>query len=238
MRILLASLVVLAFGCAEPEPEIRPVTTRGEPRARLRPRAPEVVSPELRVRQTGEERAAERERLGLGGAGASGADRGGSGGGAGGAGGGGGGAPDPWVMPHRGREPSAREVEAYREELAAQMERRVDPDDDPCEQLRATWAATAGAVDRALPEGRGRPPAATPSRAEMRRACRQMPAGYLQCMDRTYFDEHREACQLEIQRLARRGRQRSEAARRELEEIERGNAPDPSEPDPTDQDDG
>jgi len=235
MRHLFALLAILVFGCGEPEPEIRPITSRGEPRPRLAERSPEVVSPELRVRQTAEQAAAERERLGVAGGGGT-----ESASGSAGAGGGGGGSAHPGALeaPNPGREPTRREIEAYQRELAAQLEQRVDPEDDPCDQLRATWTAAAHAADRATPEGRGNAPGATPTRAQMREGCRQMPPGYLRCMDRSYFDEHRDECQIEIQRLARRGRRRSDEAREQLDEIERGLAPDPTEPEPDEEDDG
>jgi len=234
--LLVIVLAILALGCREPEPEIRPVSSRGEPRARLQPRSAEVVSPEIRVRQTAEQAAAERERLGLGGSANAAGSSAGGGGGGGGAGGGGRPPTPDWINPTVGREPNSREVEAYRRELAEQAEQRIDPEADPCDQLRGAWTATANAVDRTTPEGRSGPPGSTPSRAELRQVCRQMPPGYLQCMDRTYFDEHRDECQREIQRLARRGQRISDDAQTQLDEIEQGVSPDPAEPEPLEDD--
>ena len=207
----LAGIVVL-FGCSTPDSEIHPIQNSGPPRRAIEERPPELVSPE-QVRQTPEEAARERERLGIGGEADPGRRQGG----------GGGGSADDWV-PHTAERPNRREVEAFQRRLEAEIADEVDPDDGACEQFRSTWAASVAAGGRAG----GAPP--TPSRAQMRRGCRAMPAGYLRCMDREYFDEHREECQREIQALARRGNRRSDEARQQLDEIERGRRPPPDQP--------
>lgn len=228
MRRLLLAVSILALGCDEPEPAVQPIRSSG-PRIERPAPAPEVVSPATRVRQTAEEAAAERERLGIGGGG-------GSRSGGGGGGGGGAGAlpePEPFPEPHVADPPNARQLREFQEELLAQIRDQVDESDDPCMQLWQTQRAAADAAERTLTRGERE----TRGRREMREACGEMPRAYLQCMDRAYFRAHVDECQAEMQRMARRGRRVQERAEAQLEAIERGDAPDPGEPDRPEEED-
>ncbi|MBX3269770.1 MAG: hypothetical protein KF729_05895 [Sandaracinaceae bacterium] len=218
-RTLFAVGLVAALGCDEPAPAVRPITI-DNPRVQPPPPSAELVDPGMRTRQTAEQAAAERERLGV--------TEDGSGGGArpragGAGGGGGGGAPSsanaaPWVPPAPAGAPTSREVEAFRREFAAAMEREVNPDADPCTQLRETASASAMATERASRDADGRPP--VPGRDAFRRGCREMREEMQRCLERRYFQEHAEECQRELARLARAGERASEDARDALAELE------------------
>jgi len=182
MRRLVFAASLLLLGCSEPEPAVQPIRASGPRVERSAPRPAEVVSPGMRVRQTVEEAAAERARLGIGGGG-SGSSRGGGGGG------GGGGAlpePEPFPTPSVAEPPNPRQMREFQEELLAQIRDQVDESDDPCMQLWQAQRAGATAAHRTLTPGE-RP---ARSRREMREACGEMPRDYLQCMDRAYFRAH------------------------------------------------
>lgn len=132
-------------------------------------------------------------------------------------GGGGGGRDVDW-NPRPPPPPSQREVNAFRDRLATGMA-RVDPTDDPCDQLRDAMRAGAEAHDpQTRPE--------VPSRAEMRARCRNLPEQYLRCLTPEYHEQHRDECMQELERMAARGRRRTEEARRTVEASRRagGNA--------------
>jgi len=228
MRRLVLFGSLLLLGCGEPEPAVRPIESTG-PRVERPEPSPEVVSPGLRVRQTAEEAAAERERFGLDGSG----DGARSGGGGGGGGGGALPEPQPFPEPRVVDPPNARQLRAFQEELLAQIQQQVDESDDPCMQLWQTQRAASDAANGTVTET----PPSTRSRAAMREACGEMPRDYLRCMDHAYFRAHVDECQREMERMARRGQRTQARAEAQLEAIERGDAPDPGEPASPEEDD-
>lgn len=232
MRRAALTLALLALGCGEPEPTVQPIQTR--PRAEPPARSPEVLDPGLRVRQNAEQAAAERERLGVGGGGGGGSRSAVGGGGGGGGGGSTNPNAQPWEMPSIPPPPTAREVEAFQRELAAQRADEVDPDEDPCDQLRDGNRAGATAANAATRGEDLRTP--QPSRSAQRAPCRAMREEMQQCFVQSYFQEHVEECQREMQRLSREGQRRADAARRQLDNIDRGLEPDPTEPSPREED--
>ncbi|MEZ4336341.1 MAG: hypothetical protein R3B82_06915 [Sandaracinaceae bacterium] len=101
-------------------------------------------------------------------------------------------------------------------------------------QLRDTARASSTAIQRSVRDQTERPPVA--DRAAFRRGCREMRPEMQECLDRDYFREHLDECQRELTRLSRAGERRRDQAQRQLDQIDRGLAPDPSEPDPPEED--
>ncbi|HJL17694.1 MAG TPA: hypothetical protein RMH99_18665 [Sandaracinaceae bacterium LLY-WYZ-13_1] len=208
--------LVLAGGCSEePRSEVQPVQVAPREGGRS-PRAPVaeepspyVVQPHLRRQAHDDDRGGSRD--GAGGSGAS--------GGGGGAGGGFGSRLEDWE-PRHSPDPSEREVEAFRRRLESQMAARLDPEDDPCDQL-------LGMARAGLESGRqpGEPQGDAPDRAALRRDCRQFPESFRQCLDRAYFREHLDECRAQMDRMARRGRHLTREAREAREEAERTGDP-------------
>ncbi len=203
-------LIGLALGAAlvacgeEPAPTIAPIPPSNGPRAPIAEEpSPLIVAPHLRRTERSGSDAPIRPLHG---------------------GGGGGGGGDVDWNPRPPPPPSQRDVDAFRDRLATGID-QVDPTDDPCDQLRDVMRAGAEAHD---PRSR----AEVPSRAEMRERCRNLPEEYLRCLTPEYHEQHRDECMQELERMAARGRRRTEEARRTVEASRRagGLAADPGDP--------
>ncbi len=200
-----ASLLVLALavglGCGEERPEVTPIASGGpRPEAEEAP-SPYLTNPHANLRErSAADRAreqAEIEREALAGS-------------RGGGGGGGGGRPEPGPAPR----PSAAELERFRRELAEETA-SVDADDEPCDQLRAMLGASVRAQQR---PGHDMP--APPTRREMLAPCRELPAGFQQCLDRTYHEAHQAECEQAFAQLGARGHRISRRAEAAFAEAE------------------
>jgi hypothetical protein len=82
------------------------------------------------------------------------------------------------------------------------------------------FATMQAGMAAATPPGQRAPN--LPSERAIEESCGEMPESFRRCMAQDYFRQHADDCLQEMQRMGERGRQDSENARRQLNDLRHG----------------